>query len=265
MGISVAEGADEVNRLRDGLPLQESAQVMQEEDRDKEATTLEGTNESYLLRLKDGDAIAPPKSTVVGKSAVGWVPEEVAAAVLRVPPEAIRDHVRAGRIVAKAQREENDSIWLVSVDSVQKMLQESRKSLRGIITDVRENAAEKKPASEEDGRVVRELIDHLEARTVEAASTRAQLEQAKRSESALREERERLTKEVETERGERKRLSRDLEFEREKGEQLRRQLKSEREEHERLRKEFESEREERLFLKHEGEHSKGSWRRLFGG
>jgi Helix-turn-helix domain len=165
----------------------------------------------------------------------GWVTTDVAAKAFGVSPRTIRRFIDRGELEGKLEEEGITKAWMVSIDSLQ-ALRDRRKAEGHDLRESAEVSATVDKAEDTLADVLRDLAGRLEARIAEATELRTRLEITERSESSLREERERLLADLERERNERDRDRQRVE-----------------EELQRLQAELEAER------------SKGFWRRLFGG
>lgn len=210
--------------------------------------SAKGSDRGILLAVEERPAKDPEERTaakVRGESPAdsgitaaaerggsGWVNTDVAAAALDVSPRTVRDYIAAGKLAARSEGAGVQKRHLISIDSLQAMLDARRREPAVAPRNSREDLASLNAAmyAADNAEVsaahaLRELIIRLEARTAEAADAKARLELTERAESTLREALEREKEE--------RRLAR--------------------EEADRLRDELDAER------------SKGFWRRLFGG
>lgn len=161
----------------------------------------------------------------------GWVTMDVAARALGVSPRTVRRFIERGKLEGRKVERGIVGTWEVSIDSLHAL-----RSRRGADGHVRSKTAEESAATDIPADsvtdILRELTLRLEQRAASEAELRSRLELTERTESTIREERNRLLAELEREREEHKQTQ---------------------EEARQLREELESER------------SKGFWRRLFGG
>lgn len=180
---------------------------------------------------KDGGELAAEvgENTAAEAEGSGWLTTDVAAAALHVSPRTVRDYIAVGRLDSKMEGSGVQKRHLVSIESLQALMDQRRRKAAEAPRALREDrpsvnaaigVAEGADLSAAD--TIRDLVARLEARAAEAADAKARLEFTERAESALREE---------------------LERERSRAQ----------EEASRLRAELEAER------------GKGFWRRLFGG
>ncbi len=196
----------------------------------------------------------PDEGTYVrGES--GWITTRVAAEALGVDPRTVRTYIRRGDLAAKVEGEGVEKTYLVSVDSVYS-LRDRRgppRKTRGNTRDTSAWLAQNAEYAEEVTEMVRDLTAQLIRSTSEAADLRVRLELTERTESSLREDRERLLGDLERERERAAQEQARAEEVQRDAEQFVREREEAQEEARRLREELEAER------------SKGFWRRLFGG
>jgi hypothetical protein len=139
----------------------------------------------------------------------GWVTTKVAAKALGVSRRSVQSYISRGILEAKSQGEGVNKTFMVSIDSLQELLERRRERTKdapyfaGASPD--EGFAAK--GDESLGEVLRLVIERMEARTAEAADLRARLQLTERAQSsleeearALREERDKLRAELEAER-----------------------------------------------------------------
>jgi chromosome segregation ATPase len=172
-----------------------------------------------------------------------------------VDPRTVRTYIRRGDLAAKVEGEGVEKTYLVSVDSVYS-LRNRRRSPRNTREKTRDASAwltQNAEYAEEITEMVRDLTAQLLRSTSEAADLRARLELTERTESSVREDRERLLE--------------DLERERERAAQEQARAEEVQRDAEQFIQEREEAQEEarRLHEELEAERSKGFWRRLFGG
>jgi chromosome segregation ATPase len=185
----------------------------------------------------------------------GWVTTRVAAEALGVDPRTVRTYIRQGDLAAKIDGEGVEKTYFVSVDSVYSLRnrrgppRKTRSRTRDISARLTHNAE----YAEEITEMVRDLTAQLLRSTSEAADLRARLELTERTESSLREDRERLLEDLERERERAAQEQARAEEVQRDAEQFIQEREEAQEEARRLREELEAER------------SKGFWRRLFGG
>jgi chromosome segregation ATPase len=181
----------------------------------------------------------------------GWITTRVAAEALGVDPRTVRTYIRRGDLAANVEGEGVEKTYLVSVDSVY-----SLRDRRGPPRKTRDTSAwlaQNAEYAEEITEMVRDLTAQLIRSTSEAADLRARLELTERTESSLREDRERLLEDLERERERAAQEQARAEEVQRDAEQFIQEREEAQEEARRLREELEAER------------SKGFWRRLFGG
>ena len=141
-----------------------------------------------------------------GKS--GWVTTDVAAAALRRSPRRVREFIRRGLLTAKTEGEGVSKRWLVSVDSLNTLLDETGRT-KGSRPDVRPGST-RRPRSDRKGMnadevaVVdaAELLDIVQELQYRLGQADARAELTEKAESTLREsiERERSRADAERER-----------------------------------------------------------------
>ena len=199
----------------------------------------------------------------------GWITTRVAAEALGVDPRTVRTYIRRGDLAAKVEGEGVEKTYLVSVDSVYS-LRDRRgppRKVRGRTRDTSAWLAQNAEYAE----MVRDLTAQLIRSTSEAADLRARLELTERTESSLREDRERLLEDLERERERAAQEQARAEEVQRDAEQFIREREEAQEEAHRLQEErdrllTEAAEEARLLREElEAERSKGFWRRLFGG
>jgi hypothetical protein len=139
----------------------------------------------------------------------GWVTTKVAAKALGVSRRSVQGYVSRGILEAKSQGEGVNKTFLVSIDSLQELLERRREATRAAPYFANASPGEAFAAKGDEslGETLRLLIEKMEARTAEAADLRARLQLTERAQSsledeaqALREERDRLRAELEAER-----------------------------------------------------------------
>jgi hypothetical protein len=165
----------------------------------------------------------------------GWITTDVAAKALGVSPRTIRRFIDRGDLEGQLEEQGITKAWMVSIDSLH-ALRDRRKAEGHDRGESARMSAAVDRTEDTLADVLRDLAGRLEARIAEATELRTRLEITERTESSLREERERLLADIERERSER--------------------------DHDRQRVEEEL---QRLRAELEAERSKGFWRRLFGG
>jgi hypothetical protein len=203
----------------------------------------------------------------------GWITTRVAAEALGVDPRTVRTYIRRGDLAAKVEGEGVEKTYLVSVDSVYS-LRDRRGPPRKVRDRTRDTSAwlaQNAEYAEEVTEMVRDLTAQLIRSTSEAADLRARLELTERTESSLREDRERLLEDLERERERAAQEQARAEEVQRDAEQFIREREEAQEEAHRLQEErdrllTEAAEEARLLREElEAERSKGFWRRLFGG
>jgi Helix-turn-helix domain len=143
-----------------------------------------------------------PPSAAEPVSESGWVTTEVAAEALNVSPRTVRDYIANDKLAAKPEGEGVERRWLVSIDSVQAMLEARRTSGRSP-RGRREGTRGGEVAANIPADLlltVQELqyrLGRAEARAELTERAQSSLEEEAR---ALREERDRLRAELEEER-----------------------------------------------------------------
>ena len=149
-----------------------------------------------------------------GKS--GWVTTDVAAAALRRSPRRVREYIRRGLLTAKTEGEGVSKRWLVSVDSLNTLLDEtghtkgSRPGMRPGST--RWPRSDRKGMNADEVAVVdaAELLDTVQELQYRLGQAETRAELGEKAESTLREEREQLLADVERERQRASRLEEEL-------------------------------------------------------
>jgi len=139
------------------------------------------------------DTVADP---VAAGSDSGWVTTDVAATALRRSPRRVREYIRRGMLVARIEGEGVSKRWLVSIDSLNEMLDETGQG-KGSRPDVR-SAAAQRPGSYRGGRMddgavvdADELIDAVQELQYRLGRAEARVELTAQAESTLREALER--------------------------------------------------------------------------
>jgi len=122
----------------------------------------------------------------------GYVTTEVAAAGLGVSPRTVRDYIKAGKLQAKPQGEGVERRWLVSVDSFHAL----RRSRRASAGPPRERLHDT-PGGESAAEIAAGLIATVQDLQYRLGRAEAQAELTERTESTVREERDRLLEENE--------------------------------------------------------------------
>ncbi len=185
----------------------------------------------------------------------GWVTTRVAAEALGVNPRTVRTYIRRGDLAAKVEGEGVEKTYLVSVDSVYSLRNRrgSSRKIRNRTRDISATLTHNAEYAEEITEMVRDLTAQLLRSTSEAAALRARLELTERTESSLREDRERLLEDLERERERAAQEQARAEEVQRDADQFVQEREEAQEEARRLREELEAER------------SRGFWRRLFGG
>jgi hypothetical protein len=138
-----------------------------------------------------------------GKS--GWVTTDVAAAALRRSPRRVREYIRRGLLTAKTEGEGVSKRWLVSVDSLNTLLDETGRT-KGSRPDVRPSST-RQPRSDRKGMnadevaVVdaAELLDTVQELQYRLGQAETRAELGEKAESTLREEREQLVADLKRE------------------------------------------------------------------
>ena len=163
----------------------------------------EGHTES---ELRGGEHAAEPRRPAEEPvSESGWVTTEVAAEALNVSPRTVRDYIANRKLEAKSEGEGVERRWLVSIDSVQAM-REARRAAARLPRERREGLR----GGEAAAKLPEELLLTVQELQYRLGWAEARAELTERTESTLREERDRLREENERLRG-------DLEAERSKG------------------------------------------------
>jgi hypothetical protein len=141
----------------------------------------------------------------------GWITTDVAAAALRRSPRRVREYIRRGLLAAKTEGEGVSKRWLVSIDSLNTLLDEAGHT-KGARPDVRPGSrrrprSNRKGMNADEGVVVDavELLDTVQELQYRLGQAEARAELTEKTESTLREslERERLRADAERERADR--------------------------------------------------------------
>lgn len=146
----------------------------------------------------------------------GWVTTDVAAAALRRSPRRVREYIRKGQLAAKTEGEGVSKRWLVSIDSLNALLDKTG-ATRRTRSDVRPGSAQR-PGGVRKGMQANDVPDVDAAEllaTVQELQYRlgraeARAELTERAESTLREERERLLADLKRERERAERIEEEL-------------------------------------------------------
>ncbi len=149
-----------------------------------------------------------------GKS--GWVTTDVAAAALRRSPRRVREYIRRGLLTAKTEGEGVSKRWLVSVDSLNTLLDETGRT-KGSRPGVRPGSTRwprsgRKGMNADEVSVVdaAELLDTVQELQYRLGQAETRAELGEKAESTLREEREQLLADLERERQRASRLEEEL-------------------------------------------------------
>jgi hypothetical protein len=146
----------------------------------------------------------------------GWVTTDVAAAALKRSPRRVREYIRRGLLVAKTEGEGVSKRWLVSINSLNALLNElgktqgarpeawpsSKPRPHGIRRDLRADDIAAVGADE--------LLATVQQLQYRLGQAEARAELTEKTESTLREERERLLADLERERERADRLEEEL-------------------------------------------------------
>ena len=126
----------------------------------------------------------------------GWVTTDVAATALRRSPRRVREYIRRGMLVARTEGEGVSKRWLVSIDSLNEMLDDTGQG-RGTRPDVRPRSAVR-PRGDRRGRVdeaavvdADELMETVQELQYRLGRAEARAELTAHAESTLREALER--------------------------------------------------------------------------
>ena len=146
----------------------------------------------------------------------GWVTTDVAAAALKRSPRRVREYIRKGRLAAKTEGKGVSKRWLVSIDSLNALLDELGEANR-TRSEVRRGSM-RRPQGHRKGIQTNDVADLDAAEllaTVQQLQYRlgraeARAELTERAESTLREERERLLADLERERERAERIEEEL-------------------------------------------------------
>jgi hypothetical protein len=141
----------------------------------------------------------------------GWVTTDVAAAALRRSPRRVREYIRRGLLAAKTEGEGVSKRWLVSINSLNALLNEDAYA-KGPWPGVRPGStrgrrSDRKGMSADEVAVVdaAELLDAVQELHYRLGQAEARAELTEKAESTLREslEREQLRTDAERERADR--------------------------------------------------------------
>ena len=146
----------------------------------------------------------------------GWVTTDVAASALKRSPRRVREYIRRGELAAKTEGEGVHKRYLVSIDSLNALLDKNRSS-GGTRTDPRSGSAQRPrdvrkerrthDTADVDAAGLLATVQELQHR-LGRAEARAEL--TERAESTLREERERLLADLKRERERAERIEEEL-------------------------------------------------------
>lgn len=123
----------------------------------------------------------------------GWVSTKQAAKALGVSRRMVQEYVRRGRLEALTEGEGVSKTYYVSIDSLNALRERRGRrandaSLHDEVSSESSNAPEHEESpGEVIGEVLRETIERLETRAVEAAELKTRLELTAQAESSLRE------------------------------------------------------------------------------
>ena len=140
----------------------------------------------------------------------GWVTTDVAAAALRRSPRRVREYIRRGLLAAKTEGEGVSKRWLVSVDSLNALLDEAAHT-KGTRPEVRlgstRRRSDRKGMNTDEDAVVdaAELLNTVQELQYRLGQAEARAELTEKAESTLREslKREQLRADAERERADR--------------------------------------------------------------
>ena len=147
------------------------------------------------------DEMRPPTGESAADTAAvdrdsGWVTTDVAATALRRSPRRVREYIRRGMLVARTEGEGVSKRWLVSIDSLNEMLDDTGQG-RGTRPDVRPGSAVR-PRGDRSGRVddaavvdADELMETVQELQYRLGRAEARAELTAQAESTLREALER--------------------------------------------------------------------------
>src|ERR687885_1249854 len=137
----------------------------------------------------------------------GWVTTDVAAAALRRSPRRVREYIRRGLLAAKTEGEGVSKRWLVSIDSLNALLNEAAHTKGTRPGSMRRRRGDRKGMSTDEGAVVdaAELLNTVQELQYRLGQAEARAELTEKAESTLREslEREQLRADAERERTDR--------------------------------------------------------------
>lgn len=153
--------------------------------------------------------------------ASGWTTTKQAAKVLGVSRRSVQGYVGRGMLEAREEGEGVNRRFLVSIDSLNALVERRRREASEAANFVEASPLEEEAtnAFAKSGEELRHLIERLEARTEEATELRIRLELTERAQSTLEDERRAALEELEDAR------RRQEEIERERDE-LRRELEA---------------------------------------
>ena len=137
----------------------------------------------------------------------GWVTTDVAAAALGRSPRRVREYIRRGLLAAKTEGEGVSKRWLVSIDSLNVLLNEAAHTKGTRPGSMRRRRSDRKGMSTDEGAVVdaAELLNTVQELQYRLGQAEARAELTEKAESTLREslKREQLRADAERERADR--------------------------------------------------------------
>lgn len=174
----------------------------------------EATRDNAEATHDTADERQPPdaEARVEDLDQSGWVTTGVAAAALKRSPRRVREYIRRGKLAAKTEGEGVRKRWLVSIDSLNALLDEvarDREARSGSVWRPRNGRGELRTediaAADPD-----ELLATVQELQYRLGRAEAHAELTERAESTLREERERLLADLARERERAERLEEEL-------------------------------------------------------
>ncbi len=142
----------------------------------------------------------------------GWVTTDVAAAALKRSPRRVREYIRRGLLAAKTEGEGVGKRWLVSIDSLNALLDELGKTRGARLGSKQRPHSSRRDMRADDIAAVDadELLATVQQLQYRLGQAETRAELTEKTESTLREERERLLADLDRERERADRLEEEL-------------------------------------------------------
>lgn len=173
----------------------------------------EAAQDSAEVPRDTADERQPPTTEAredLGES--GWVTTHVAAAALKRSPRRVREYIRRGKLAAKTEGEGVRKRWLVSVDSLNALLDEVARDRGARLGSGPRSHNGRGEARADDVATTDpdELLATVQELQYRLGRAEAHAELTERADSTLREERDRLLADLQRERERAERLEEEL-------------------------------------------------------